>query len=448
MERYNRITKTYIEKLVKIKNALLGNRKMAIAAIIIILIIGFFGFRAIRGDQQRPQYQTAQAERGSLIISVSASGTISSGNTAAITTQATGIVNEVYVANGDTVTAGQNIATITLDRTSQQKQAAAYASYLSAVNTLNTAKSKMNSLQSALFKANQAFIKDKGSNTNPSDADKADPQYIIENADWLQAEADYNNQTGVISAAQAALSSASLSLAQVSNIITAPISGTVSNLTLTPGLPLSGSTTTSASENGSSTGTNSQSVGSITLEGGSLQAEVALSEIDIPQIKVGQKVTMTLDAFLGKTFTGKVASIDTKGSVSSGVTSYPVVITFDSAPDNIYPNMVVNATIITNVKDNVILVPSSAVQATQGETTVRVLRNAAVTQVQVEVGDSNDTQTEITSRINEGDTVVTGQTGGTQSRTGTQGTSPFGAFGGGRGFGGGGFRGGGGGDQH
>lgn len=404
---------------------------------ILILVTLFAGYKFTIGAKSKtPEYQTAQVEKGTLITSVTASGTVSSANSAEISTQATGIVKEVYVANEDIVSVGQTIAALALDQSSSQKAAAAYASYLSAVNSLNSAKSKMNSLQAALFTANQTFVKGKGSSSDP---DTADPTYVIQRANWLQAEADYNNQQGVISAAEASLSSASLSLAQTSATITAPISGTISNLTLTPGLPVSGGNSSSSSTN-STTTTASQSIGNIKLEGAGLQASVSLTEIDVTKVKVGQKVTMVLDAFSDKTFTGKVASIDTNGSVISGVTAYPAVIIFDTAPDNIYPNMAVTATIITDVKDNVLLVPSTAVQIANGQSYVREQRNGVVTQVNVETGESNDTQTEITSGATEGETIIIGTVSNGTTSTST--TSPFGGSGIG-GFGGGAGRGGG-----
>jgi len=414
--------------------------KKKLAILIILLAAGWFGgLKVLNQGQNQSQYQTAVAEKGTLVISVSASGNISSANSASITTQASGIVNKVYVQDGDIVSSGQNIADITLDTSSAQKQAAVWSSYLSAQNSLKSAQAKINSLQSALFKANQAFITDRGIQ-NPNDDQKADPKYIEENADWLQAEADYKNQQGVINQAQAALNSSWLSYTQLSSTITAPIAGKVTGLTLTEGVPLSGNQNSSSSStnssNGSTSSNSSQSVGSIVLEDSPTQATVNLTEIDVVSVKPGQKVTLTLDAMSGKTFTGRVASVNTNGLVSSGVTTYPTTITFDISADSIYPNMGVNANIITSIKDNVILVPSAAVQTSNGESTVRVMKNGQVTTVTVEAGGSNDMQTEIISGINAGDEVVTGTTS-----TGTQGqggTSPFSSFGGGRGFGGGG----------
>src|SRR3990167_3530969 len=151
-------------KLIGLKSwALKASWKKKLAILAVILVIGWFGISRISGQNtQQPQTKTAQAENGTLITSVSASGTVSQGSSASITTQATGTVKEVYVADGDTISAGQKIAEITLDINSQQRQAAAWSSYLSAQNSLKSAQTKINSLQSALFKANQAFMTDKG----------------------------------------------------------------------------------------------------------------------------------------------------------------------------------------------------------------------------------------------------------------------------------------------
>jgi len=419
---------------------LASSLKIKAGVLIVLLLIGWFGIRPlfIGSSTDVVNYQTSVAEKGTLVSSVSATGTISSGSSASISSSATGVVSEVYVSNGDYVNQGQTIALLTLDQSSLQKQTAAWASYLSAQNNLNTAKSRMNGLQASLFQANQTFVNGAGTE-NP---DTADPTYIIERAQWQQAEADYTNQQTAIAAAEAALSSAWLSYTQTAATITAPISGTITNLTIAPGTSI---TSSSGSDSSSGTGASStQTVGSIKLEGGKPQAVVNLSEIDVTKIKLGQKVTLTLDAFADKTFTGRVTALDTTGSTSSGVTSYPVTITLDTSVEGMYPNMAVNATIITSIKHDVVLVPSTAVQTVNDVSTVRVMSNNQVSSVPVEIGDSNDTQTEILSGIKEGQIVVTGQTGGTGSSTssrtsgssGATGNSPFGVGG----FGGGGTR--------
>jgi membrane fusion protein, macrolide-specific efflux system len=394
--------------------------KKIVGVVVLLALLGLIGFQFFSNKTEIPQYQTSKVERGTIISTVTASGTVSSANSASIITSATGVVNQVFVKNGDTVTQGQILAKVSLDQAATQKQAAAYASYLSAQNNLNSAKSKMDSLQAALFEANQKFMQDKGV-ANP---DTADPTYIIERANWLQAESDYNNQQGVIAQTEAALTSASLSYSLTSSTITAPMTGTITNFTLVPGLSIANTSSSSSGSDTSSSSTSTQSYGAITKADGKTQASVSLSEIDVTKVAVDQKATMTLDAFSGKTFTGKVTAINIAGTVSSGVTTYPATIAFDVADKAIYPNMAVSATIITSIKNDVLMVSSTALQQSNGETTVRVLKNNQVTSVSVETGASSDTNTEIVSGLNEGDTVVTGTI--TQTTTSSSGSSsPF-----------------------
>lgn len=398
-------------------------RHIYIIVIIILLGLGYFGYKNLVSKSSAPIYQTTQAVKGTLVTSVTASGAVTTANNVSITIQTSGLVKEVLVKNGDTVSQGQTIATLALDQASQQKQASAYASYLSAKGALDSAKAKINSLQNTLFVANQKFINDAVARTLTTN----DPTYIEENATWLQAQADYLNQATSISAAQSSLAAASLNLSQTSSTITAPVAGVVKGLTITPGAIV----TLSSS---SSTSSTSQVLGSI-YQQGPIQAQVNISEVDSVVVAEGQKVTMILDAFPNLTFSGKVVSINTNGVVSSGVTTYPAVVSLDSGNDHIYPNMGVNASIITSVKNDIITVPSAAVITSNGQSTVRVMKNNNVTSVPVEIGISNTTETEIISGINEGDVVVTSVIAPVTGTTNTT-TSPFG--GANRGFGGGG----------
>src|SRR2546426_312248 len=108
-----------------------SSRIKAVIVIFIILAAGFFGYRTLGQKSQQTQYQTAQAQKGTLVTSVTASGNITNANNVQVTIQASGVVNEVMVKNGDSVSAGQTLGTLTLDQASQQKAAAAWASYLS-----------------------------------------------------------------------------------------------------------------------------------------------------------------------------------------------------------------------------------------------------------------------------------------------------------------------------
>lgn len=385
--------------------------------------VGLGVWQVTRSQSQEPQYQTATVEKGTLIVSVSASGTVTTANNVSVSTQVSGVVKRVLVENNDVVVVGQKLVEVELDQASQQQYTAALAAYQSAQNTLNSARANLHTLQSKMFAANQTFVK----GALESGIASTDPVYIQQNADWLAAEASYKNQQSVIAQAQTAFNNASLLLQQSSPTLTAPISGTVVGLSLQTGDVLSSQTSSDGSVAG-------QKVASVQTNATPTIA-VNLTEIDVAKVAVGNRATITLDAYSGRTFTGVVAGVDTAGSVSSGVTTYPAVIRLDTQADGVYPNMGASANIITDTKGDVLLVPTSALLTQDGVSTVRVLNDGKVTLVTVETGLSSDTQIEIVSGLAEDDSVVTGTVAASNSNTTT---SPFSSAGGFRSFSGGG----------
>jgi HlyD family secretion protein len=368
-----------------------------------------------------------------LVVSISASGQISAANSASVTTQTSGVVSKIYVTNGQKVKAGDPIALMDLDLDGKQRSTQAYASYLGAKNSLDSANANYYSLQSTLFTQWDTYMK-KAQNstyTNPDGSPNADqrnlPGFASTNDDWLAAEAKFKVQQGTIAQAQTALSSAWSTYQQSSPTIYAPISGTVTGLSLQIGSVLNAQT----SSTGNST---SQRIANIVTDAAP-QVTVQLAQIDAPKVKIGNKVTVTLDAFPEKTYTGTIISIDTVGSISSNVTAYPAIIKLDSASSDIYSNMTATANIITQTRDDVVLVPSAAIQTQNGVTSVRIMKNTVVSTVPVEIGASNDTETEIVSGLSEGDVVVTGSSSPTSTSTSST-TSPFSALGGRGGMGG------------
>lgn len=406
--------------------------------VILVESVWFLYTKLQVSGKQAAAYQTAQVERGTLITTISASGSITTGNSVSIATNAGGVITHVYVKNGETVEQGQVLAEITLDQNSQQKQAQAWSSYLSAQNSLASARQNKLTLQQTLLTDTNTLLTaqmaaESYQNWDPTDRTKqkadntrraAEIALQVDQQKLLMADT-------VIAKAEADLTAAWLSYQLAAGKVTAPISGVVGNLIIAPGVVISGSSSSS-----SSSSVTPQQLGTVVVPQGGVQAEVNLSEVDAVKVASGQKVTLTLDALLGKTFTGKIILVNTNGQVSSGVTTYPATIAFDTAPGKIYPKMAVSAKIIVSVKDDVLLVPSTSVQTVGSQTTVRVLRNERAVSVPVEVGEANDTQTEIVSGLTEGETVITGGGQTTSSRSSNQGGSVFG----GGGFGGGAFR--------
>jgi len=402
-----------------------------IILLVVILAVGYFTVsKLFLNKNSKVTYQTEKVAKGNLIVTVSGSGTVASTNSSNITTEATGVVKNITVKDGDIVKTGDKIAELELDLEGQQKSSQAWASYQSAKNSLQTAKDNLYSVQADLFTKWQShFDLATSSQYQNSDGTPNTPEresqttYRISEDNWLSAEAKYKAQQKAVEQAQLVLNSAWYSYQQASPIIYAPISGTVSGLSLQIGSVIN-------SQSSSNTTATTNKIANIKTDV-LPTLSINLTEIDVPKVTIGDKATIIFDAFSDKTYTGKVISIDTVGSVSSGVTSYPTVILLDTKSNTILPNMGITANIITNIKDDVFLVSSSAVKIdNNGNSYVQLLTNGKPINTNVEVGLSSDTQTEIISGLKEGDTIITSTTE-VSTTTSTQTQSVFGGFGGG-----------------
>ncbi len=385
---------------------------------------GYWRWQNTRSDSVT-QVATSKAETGTLVVAVEASGQVSSSNNTEITTQTSGVVKQVFVSNGDQVVSGQKIAELDLDLDGKLRSSQAWSSYQSAKNNLESAKYTQYTLRSDMLSKWDTYKELSESDTykDVGSGNRNLPEFYIPQDNWLAAEAKYKNQANVVAQSQTALTAAWLAYQQSSAIIYAPIAGTVTGLSLQPGTVLLAQSTTSGSAS-------SQKIASIKTDAPA-QISVNLSEIDVTKVAIDNPVTITLDAFSGKTYTGKVISIDAIGSISSGVTTYPAVIALDEDIETILPNMAATASIITETKSDVLLVPATAVQAQNGGYTVKLMKNGQASTTAVEIGLSSDSQTEIVSGLSAGDEVVANPAVSSASQSSGQTKSVFGGFGGG-----------------
>jgi HlyD family secretion protein len=444
----NLLNKIKMEKIkskaIAIKNYVLRlSLKKKIIFLVIIIGLGIFTRQMIvRLQKNQVTYETAQAEKETLINSISASGTITSGNNTTVTTKVSGVVKKVYVTNGDKVVKGQKIAEIDLDDYAQERQTAAWVKYLEATEAVKeaekakvTADIDMWEARQDVLDAQEAYDDKNENNTNPAtnEAYTAGEKMIIDKTldeskkAFTVAESKYLNADADIANAKAKVAAALRDYQENSAMIIAPASGVISDLMLAPDLVIAANSSTSSTSG--ATIVSSQTIGKISNSSGQLIASVNITEIDVLSVKANQKVTLTLDAYPDKSFTGKVLAVNTSGSVSSGVTSYPVTILLDPVELDIYPNMAVSAEIITNLKTDVILVPTTAVTSVNGQSSVQIKKDGKISTVQVEIGDANDSQTEIISGLNEGDEVVTAVITSSSSTQKSGATSPFSGLG-------------------
>ena len=381
----------------------------------LILFAGVFFIWTRRGKGDETQIQSVTVEKGNVVSTISASGTILTANTLSITTSATGIVKKVYVKDGDVVAKGQKLAEIDLDPAGAQRKESTYESYISATNSLTSAKNNLRSAEASLA---VTYDEIKGHDTDES-------LEIKETRTKAEVAKD-NAYLGVINA-QASLTSSLLSYQTSSPTVYAPNSGTIDNITIVEGMVLSSSSSSSTTTN---TTTQGERIAVIKTTGTPL-ATFNISEIDVSRVAQGQKATLTLDALSDKTFTGKVVSVDKVGTTSSGVTNYPVIIQFDLEAPEILPNMAATANIILETKNDVLVIPSSAITTSNGTSTVKVLRNGQEISTTVELGLTSDSGVEISSGLSEGDTIVTGTTSTSSGAGQTRSVFSPGGFGGG-----------------
>jgi len=336
--------------------------------------------------------------RGAVVATVSASGSVQSGNTASADFATAGTISSISVKVGDAVTKGQVLATV--DPTSANAQ-------------LTTANANLNAAKASLTRANSSG----------------------DDATIAQAQAQ-------VTTAQAAVNDASRAV--TGTTLTAPMAGTVTAINGSVG---------AASGGGSGGGSGSGSASSSSSSSGFIQladltvmqVSANFAEADATRLKVGQTTTVSWAALTGATATGKVATIAPTATTSNNVNSYAVILSLDSVPTGVRIGQTVTAKVTVDQASNVLRLPNAAVRSVGNRHQVTVETATNATEVRfVEVGVEGDTFTEITSGVAEGDQVVIVTTT-TGTTTGTGGLGGFGGFGGG-GAGGGGFvRGGGGG---
>ena len=185
-------------------------------------------------------------------------------------------------------------------------------------------------------------------------------------------------------------------------MVTSPITGTVVEKTVKAG-------------DNVGTGSNSNNTLCIIYDLTYLEMTLNIDELDIDNVEVGQTVNVTSDAKEGQTFTGVVTKVSVVGTTSGGTTTYPVTVRIDDT-DGLRPGMNVDAEIVLSSADDVLAIPSLAVN--RGDTVLVTSDSPSAANaleqeapegyayVQVTTGVSDDSYIEITSGLQEGDTVA------------------------------------------
>ncbi|HBV85219.1 MAG TPA: secretion protein HylD [Desulfosporosinus sp.] len=145
--------------------------------------------------------------------------------------------------------------------------------------------------------------------------------------------------------------------------------------------------------------TNASSIITLTPIGGNLQVDAMIDQADIAQVKVGQKVDITLDAYPEEHSSGTVSFVAIEGTITSNVTTFKVTVTVDQASDKLLSGMNANLDIIVAEAKDVLTVPSEAIKTRGTEKGVMVPMTSGDTSVKKEDQDSqSDEQPKVVTK--------------------------------------------------
>ncbi|HWI64657.1 MAG TPA: efflux RND transporter periplasmic adaptor subunit [Symbiobacteriaceae bacterium] len=139
---------------------------------------------------------------------------------------------------------------------------------------------------------------------------------------------------------------------------------------------------------------------------GAVQVTIAVDELDIAKVKVGQNATITLDALPGKNYRGKVSKMNPEGIFKNDIATFEVTVAIDK-PEGLMAGMNSSVSVEVESKPGVLWLPAQAVTVRQGKAFVNVLNEKKEsTQKEIQVGLRTSQQVEVTGGINEGEEVI------------------------------------------
>jgi multidrug efflux pump subunit AcrA (membrane-fusion protein) len=264
----------------------MSKKKKIVIGIVLVIAI-FIGVQIYRGSTAKPNYTFGTVTRSDITEIVSETGKVSASGITPILSPANGVVTNVYVENGDDVTAGETLFTIRSTATEQEKSQA-YATYLTAKTSLDAAQSNALKLQATMFGQWKSFKDLAESDTyeeadgKPKDGMRTLAEFHISQKEWLASEKDFQNQQIAISQAQAAVNSTYLLYQATQNAtVKATAAGRISNVSV------------SQEETVTATGTKPLA---LIMSNAKTEATVSLSENDVTKVQKGQSVTIEMKA--------------------------------------------------------------------------------------------------------------------------------------------------------
>jgi len=310
-------------------------KKIAIIGAIIISV-AVAVFFLLRGRGNEPQFRTDKVVRGDIEMAVTATGTVNPVTTVLVGTQVSGTIKNIYVDFNSPVKKGQLIAQI--DPALFEAQ-------------VNQAKANLLSAKANLEKAEATSVDAKRTMERNKELLAKN---LIAQSDFDTAETNYETSKASVSAAksQVAQSEAALSSAEINLFYTkivSPVDGIVVSRNVDVGQTVAASFQT-------------PTLFSIAQDLTKMQIDTSVAEADIGNVKVGQDVDFTVDAYSDITFKGKVWQVRIAPITVQNVVTYDVVIQVDNPELKLKPGMTANVSIIISLRKDVLKIPNAALR--------------------------------------------------------------------------------------
>lgn len=348
----------------------------AIAALAVWLLSG-------GKKEEKITLDTAAVAPANIMNSITATGTIEPVTSVTVGTQVSGIVSKLFVDYNSVVKKGQVIAE--LDKTNLMSQ------LNTAKTQLATAQSQLN-YQTANYKRYKTLF-EKG---------------LVAADDFDNAKLSYTQAKEQVASAKEEVQRAQTNLGYAT--ITSPIDGVVLSKSVEEGQTVAASFST-------------PELFTIAQDLTNMQVVADVDEADIGDVKEGERVTFTVDAYPDDTFEGEVKQVRQEATTTNNVVTYEVVISAPNADLKLKPGLTANVTIYTAERKGVLSVPSKALRFTPQKETVGKMKIVDVANAKnkvwtiegnsivahkVNIGMTDGTNTQIVGGIAEGTKIVTG----------------------------------------
>ena len=295
-------------------------KNIILLSILLILVVSGYFYFSRKNDNQQVNFVTAKPSYGDISSSITATGTIKPIDTVSVGSQISGVVRNIYADFNNVVKKGQLLAKVDPSIIGAQVEAAKA--------NLLSAKSNLEYQQSTFDRQNQLF-----------------KLGAISKADFQVALNQKNSAKAVVDNTTALLQIATKNLFYTN--IYAPIGGTIMNRNVSEGQTIAASL-------------NAPTLFVIANDLTKMQVRAAVDEADIGNVKSGQNVSFTVDAFPDDIFKGVVYEVLLNSKTTANVVTYTTLINVDNKDMRLKPGMTANINIYTEEDKNAMIIPSRA----------------------------------------------------------------------------------------